>query len=72
MRIAVYSSARSDFGLLRPFLMQASRFSDVHVIAGGAHFSASKGLTIHEIEEFAKTNAIQVIPAEFLVEGSRP
>lgn len=48
-RIGVFTSARSDYGLLRYFLKEAKGEFDVELLATGAHFCASKGNSIREI-----------------------
>lgn len=71
-RLAVFTSARSDFGLLRPFIAKASTVSELHLVVGGAHFATSRGCTIREIREFIQGLDVRLIPMEFLVEGETP
>jgi GDP/UDP-N,N'-diacetylbacillosamine 2-epimerase (hydrolysing) len=48
-RIAVFTSARSDYGLLRIFIKELQHEAEVFLLATGAHFSTSKGNTFQEI-----------------------
>jgi len=71
-RLAVFTSARSDFGPLRPLLTQASMVSDLHLFVGGAHFVPSRGLTFNEVRDSIQGLDIRLIPMEFLLEGETP
>jgi UDP-hydrolysing UDP-N-acetyl-D-glucosamine 2-epimerase len=68
-RLAVFTSARSDFGLLRPIIAKASACAEVHVFVGGAHFSASRGGSIREVEEFAANYDLRLVPVDFMQDG---
>jgi GDP/UDP-N,N'-diacetylbacillosamine 2-epimerase (hydrolysing) len=52
--IAIFSTSRSDFGLLSSFLraLQASQLLHPLLFVGGTHLSKNHGQTISEIEEF--------------------
>lgn len=70
-KLAIYSTARSDYGLLRRFISRAADVFSVDVLVAGAHHSLSKGLTRHEIEaDWEGDNRVRMIPVEFLLEGT--
>lgn len=70
-KIAVYTSARSDYGLLRNFIRLAADVFSVDLLVAGAHHSPGKGMTRHEIEaDWQDDSRIRMIPVEFLLEGT--
>lgn len=52
MKLAVITSSRADYGLLRPFILKTANdgFFDLKVIATGSHLSKEFGNTYKEIE----------------------
>ena len=54
MKIAIFSTARSDFGLLTPLLRAIKSSQELHplLFVGGTHLSKHHGQTISEIREF--------------------
>ena len=57
MKIAILTTARSDFGPLKPVIRHASERFEVDLLVAGCHFLASHGETIKEIEhELAQQN----------------
>jgi GDP/UDP-N,N'-diacetylbacillosamine 2-epimerase (hydrolysing) len=54
IKIAVFSTTRSDFGLLSSFLhaLKASQVLHPLLFVGGTHLSKNHGQTISEVEEF--------------------
>ncbi|WP_435627921.1 UDP-N-acetylglucosamine 2-epimerase [Candidatus Ferrigenium straubiae] len=68
-KIAIYTSARSDYGLLRNFISQSAEVFNVDILVAGAHHLQSKGMTRHEIEaDWGEDARIRMIPVEFLLE----
>jgi GDP/UDP-N,N'-diacetylbacillosamine 2-epimerase (hydrolysing) len=66
MKLAVITSSRADYGLLRPFLLKANKdpFFNLKLIATGSHLSKDFGYTYKEIENdhlpiFSKIKIIQ-------------
>lgn len=54
MKIAIFSTSRSDFGLLTPLLRAIKSSRELHplLFVGGTHLSKHHGQTISEIREF--------------------
>jgi len=50
LKIAILTTARSDFGLLKRVIQQAAERFDVDLLVAGSHFLTSRGETIKEIE----------------------
>ena len=50
-KILFFTSARSDYGLLKPLIdcLKSNHYFDVNIIAAGAHFIEEQGLTYLEI-----------------------
>lgn len=48
-KIAVFTSARSDYGLLRGLIRELKKWSEVDLLISGAHFCQNKGNTLNEI-----------------------
>src|SRR5574340_460847 len=68
-KIAIYTSARSDYGLLRNFISRSADVFSVDILVAGAHHLQSKGMTRHEIEaDWGNDARIKMIPVEFLLE----
>lgn len=70
-KIAVFTSIRSEYGLLKPILRKLrddSRFQ-LRLLVGGAHFSENFGYTIDEIRN-DKFSIAKELP--FLVEDGKP
>lgn len=68
-KIAIYTSARSDYGLLRNFISQSADVFSVDILVAGTHHSQSKGMTRHEIEaDWGNDARIRMIPVEFMLE----
>ncbi len=49
--IAVFTSARSEYGLLKPLINGLNQHSEfkLHLLVGGGHFSQEQGFTVNEI-----------------------
>jgi len=50
-KILFFTSARSDYGLLKPLIRKSKEFFDVYLLVSGSHFLRSKGYTFDEIYE---------------------
>jgi UDP-hydrolysing UDP-N-acetyl-D-glucosamine 2-epimerase len=50
MRIAVLTTARSDFGLLKGVVRLAAERFGVDLLVAGSHFVRSRGETVHDVE----------------------
>lgn len=50
MKIAILTTARSDFGPLKRVIRHACAFFDIDLLVAGSHFLPSRGHTIKEIE----------------------
>lgn len=48
-KICVYTSSRSDFGLLKPVISELTKYFEVFVLATGAHLAKNRGYTLTEI-----------------------
>jgi GDP/UDP-N,N'-diacetylbacillosamine 2-epimerase (hydrolysing) len=61
MRIAILSTARSDFGLLKPVIRLAAERFDVDLLVAGSHFLRSRGETVQDVErEFGNHPAVHM------------
>lgn len=61
-RIAILTTARSDFGPLKRVIFHALARFEVDLLVAGSHFLASRGETIKEIEqEFAEFQNLNVV-----------
>ncbi len=70
-KIAIYTAARSDYGLLRKFISCAADAFSVDLLVAGAHHTPSKGMTRLEIEsDWGGDPRLRMIPVEFLLEGT--
>ena len=72
-RIAVFTSTRAEYGLLRPLMREIAGRPGLtlQVIASGTHLSPQHGMTVREIEAdgFA-VDAAQEVLGEFVTEAS--
>lgn len=73
MKIAILTTARSDFGPLRRVIHQAAARFEVDLLVAGSHFLSSRGETISEIEgEFAHHHQVTIVPFDAMDEVSTP
>jgi GDP/UDP-N,N'-diacetylbacillosamine 2-epimerase (hydrolysing) len=73
IRIAILTTARSDFGPLKRVIRIAAARFDVDLLVAGAHFLCSRGETFHEIErEFAACPSIRIVPLDGMNESTTP
>lgn len=71
MKIAILTTARSDFGPLKRVIRQASARFDVDLLVAGSHFLASRGESIREIElEFFQQQGLNIVRFEAMDEVS--
>lgn len=62
IKIAILTTSRSDFGLLKRVIRHASSRFDVDLLVSGSHFLESRGETVREIEqEFSQTPNINIV-----------
>lgn len=71
-RILFITTARSDYGPLRPVIFEALNYFNVDLLVGGAHFSLSRGMTINEIIRDSSASDIHLVPLEFMLDGDSP
>lgn len=70
MKIAILTTARSDFGPLKRVIRHASERFEVDLLVAGSHFLASRGETVREIErEFAQQN-LNIVRFEAMEDAS--
>ncbi|MDN5342782.1 MULTISPECIES: UDP-N-acetylglucosamine 2-epimerase [Oceanotoga] len=50
-KILFFTSARSDYGLLKPLIKISNNKFDTYLLVSGSHFLSNKGFTYKEIEE---------------------
>jgi UDP-hydrolysing UDP-N-acetyl-D-glucosamine 2-epimerase len=63
MRIAVLTTARSDFGLLRRVIHLAAERFGVDLLVAGSHFVRSRGETVRDVErEFGAHARVRITP----------
>lgn len=71
--IAILTTARSDFGLLKSVIWNASLRFDVDVLVSGSHFLVSRGSTINEIrEELVKVSSVRIVALDAMEESCSP
>lgn len=62
MNIAILTTARSDFGLLKRVIRRAAELFHVDLLIAGSHFLASRGNTVREVEEeFGATPGVSLV-----------
>lgn len=67
-KIAFFTGARSDYGLLAPIINETLKHSEIEVtlLVGGAHYSHEQGFTVSEISFDGIRNTVAL---EYLVSG---
>jgi GDP/UDP-N,N'-diacetylbacillosamine 2-epimerase (hydrolysing) len=71
MKIAILTTARSDFGPLKRVIRHASERFEVDLLVSGSHFLASRGATIREIErEFGQQQNLNIVRLEAMEDAS--
>lgn len=68
-KIAILTTARSDFGLLKTIVKLASSKFKVDLIVAGSHFLQSRGFTYNEImEECTNYPEVNIVPFDLMSE----
>lgn len=71
MKIAILTTARSDFGPLKRVIRHASERFEVDLLVAGSHFLASRGETVREIErEFGQQQNLNIVRFEAMEDAS--
>ena len=68
-KIAVFTSTRADYGLLKPVIIKLNKYFDVDLIISGGHFLESKGYSYNEIIEDNLVKEENIVRAEFFLDG---
>jgi GDP/UDP-N,N'-diacetylbacillosamine 2-epimerase (hydrolysing) len=73
MNIAILTTARSDFGLLKRVIRHAAQCFDVDLLVAGSHFLASRGESFQEVQaEFGNHAGVRIVPIRAMEETSTP
>lgn len=73
IKIAILTTARSDFGLLKPVIRHAATRFEVDLLVAGSHFLRSRGETIREIErELISCPSVGIVSLNAMDELSTP
>jgi len=73
MRVAILTTARSDFGPLKRVIQNAEKEFSVDLLIAGSHFLVSRGSSIEEIEhELMNLSAINLVRFNAMVDRSSP
>jgi UDP-hydrolysing UDP-N-acetyl-D-glucosamine 2-epimerase len=71
LNIAILTTARSDFGLLKRVIRHAAARFQVDLLVAGSHFLHSRGSSLDEIqEEFGTEPAINIVSLNAMVDGN--
>jgi GDP/UDP-N,N'-diacetylbacillosamine 2-epimerase (hydrolysing) len=68
VNIAILTTARSDFGLLKPVIRHAARRFHVDLLVTGSHFLRSRGHTLREIEEAIADEPVDIVQLPAMVD----
>ncbi len=71
-RIAVFTSARSEYGLMKNVIRKLNITNEVYLLVGGEHFSQQKGYTFNDIIDDALVQQERIIQVDFFIEGNTP
>lgn len=70
LSIAILTTARSDFGLLKRVIRRAAERFHVDLLIAGSHFLSSRGRSVHEIEEEVGTTPnVSLIRLDAMTDG---
>ena len=73
MKIAIVTTARSDFGVLKRVIHHAAMRFEVDLLVAGSHFLISRGNTVREIEqEFGNRQDINIVSFHAMEEACTP
>jgi len=68
-KIAVFTSTRADYGLLKPVIIKLNKYFDVDLIVSGGHFLELKGYSYNEIIEDNLVKEENIVRVEFFLNG---
>jgi len=68
-KIAVFTSTRADYGLLKPVIIKLNKYFDVDLIVSGGHFLESRSYSYNEIIEDNLVKEENIVRAEFFLDG---
>jgi UDP-hydrolysing UDP-N-acetyl-D-glucosamine 2-epimerase len=68
--IAIFTAARSEYGLMRNVIRKMNERFDVHLLVGGEHFSRMKGYPYNDILEDGLITDDKVVKVNFFKEGN--
>jgi len=68
-KIAVFTSTRADYGLLKPVIIKLNKYFDVDLIVSGGHFLESKGYSYNETIEDNLVKEESIVRVEFFLDG---
>jgi len=68
-KIAVFTSTRADYGVLKPVIIELNEYFDVDLIVSGGHFLESKGYSYNEIIEDNLIKEENIVRIEFFLNG---
>jgi UDP-hydrolysing UDP-N-acetyl-D-glucosamine 2-epimerase len=71
-KIAIFTAARSEYGLLKSVIRKLDKRFNVSLLVGGEHFSTTKGFTFNDILEDAIIQREKIIEVDFFIEGNSP
>jgi len=71
-KIAVFTSTRADYGLLKPVIIKLKKYFNVDLIISGGHFLESRGYSHDEIIEDNFLKEENIIRMKFFLDGCSP
>jgi GDP/UDP-N,N'-diacetylbacillosamine 2-epimerase (hydrolysing) len=72
-RIAILTTARSDFGPLKRIIRHAAARFELDLLVAGSHFLVERGETVHEIEsEFGQDARVNIVRLDGMSADSSP
>lgn len=73
LNLAILTTARSDFGPLRPVIQHAAKRFNVNLLVAGSHFLESRGNTIREIKrEFGHQENLTIVLIDAMEDAGAP
>jgi GDP/UDP-N,N'-diacetylbacillosamine 2-epimerase (hydrolysing) len=71
LNVAVLTTARSDFGLLKRVIRLLAERFNVDLLVAGSHYLTSRGRTLNEIEqEFGKSQGVNIVALEAMADSN--
>ena len=68
-KIAVLTSSRADYGLLKTVIIKLNKYFDVDLLVSGGHFLESKGYSYNEIIEDNLVKEENIVRTDFFLGG---